>query len=214
MIIEIIGLIFQIAGSILLLGGYAPQIIKLHRTRIPTGISLLFWTMIGTGCTSILINMIIQGTSIPVMVTQALNMICAWYTLGLVIYCKNLRKEKIKVNYLIVFIYLVITVFLIMKAQVVPAKVLGDYFQLIGTIALLTAYLPQIIHLLWVRNADGISKWLFVVLGTGLLCVTINMIITSTAITIICTEFVNIALIFVQYILTDYYQSKTKVLTL
>ncbi|WP_260866698.1 PQ-loop domain-containing transporter, partial [Bacillus pumilus] len=47
-----IGMFLQTFGSLLLLGGYAPQIIKLHKTKIPTGISLLFWTMNGIGCTS------------------------------------------------------------------------------------------------------------------------------------------------------------------
>lgn len=101
-----LGLILQTLGSVLLLGGYAPQIVKLHKTRIPTGISLLFWTMIGTGCTTILVNMIIHHTSIEVIITQALNAIGAWYTLGLVIYCKKLKGESIKVNKYIVIVYL------------------------------------------------------------------------------------------------------------
>jgi hypothetical protein len=209
-ILIIIGLVFQTVGSFLLLGGYAPQILKLHRTLIPTGISLLFWTMIGTGCTAILINMFIQGTSIPVIFTQALNTICAWYTLGLVIYCKKLRGEGIKVNKFIVMIYLLIALFMALKAQAVPVKLLGEYFQMIGTIALLTAYIPQIVHLLIVKNADGISKWLFMVLGVGLSCIVVNMVISATAFTIIFTEIVNISLIFVQYLMTDYYQEKSR----
>ncbi|WP_324655136.1 PQ-loop domain-containing transporter [Bacillus paranthracis] len=203
-----LGLVLQTLGSVLLLGGYAPQIVKLHKTRIPTGISLLFWTMIGTGCTTILVNMIIHHTSIEVIITQALNAIGAWYTLGLVIYCKKLKGEAIKVNKYIVIVYLALAFSIVYDLRVNELTVVGDHIQLVGSIALLTAYLPQIFHLNRVKDATGISRWLFIVLGTGLLAVTGNMIITGTNVWIIATEFLNIALIFVQFGMTVYYQNK------
>jgi len=203
----IIGLILQTAGTVLLLGGYAPQIIKLHKTKIPTGISLLFWTMIGTGCTAILINMILQGTSLPVMITQALNAIGAWYTLFLVIYCRKIHGEPIKVNKFILLIAIILFVGMYIQLHGQALGAIGYGFQGLGTVALLTAYIPQIIHLFKVKDATGISRWLFIVLGSGLLCVTVNMIITGTSVGIIVTEFVNIALILVQYFMTIYYQN-------
>lgn len=205
----VIGLIFQTMGSILLLGGYAPQIIKLHRTLVPTGISLLFWTMIGTGCTTILINMILQGTSFPVVATQALNALGAWYTLGLVIYCKKLRGETLNINGKILLIYLLIIIFFLYDFLHSPISLVGNHLQIVGTVALLTAYLPQIFHLNKVKDATGISRWLFIVLGSGLLLVTVNMFITGTDLGIIATEIVNIALIMVQYGMTVYYQSRS-----
>lgn len=203
-----IGLAFQTLGSVLLLGGYAPQLIKLHKTRIPNGISLLFWTMIGVGATSILINMIIQDTSIEVVITQALNALGAWYTLALVIYCRKIHGQSIKPNKIIVLISILLAGFVIYQIQVLPIQQVGYMFQTIGTVALLTAYIPQILFLNKVKDATGISKWLFLVLGSGLLFVTINMIITGTSIEIIITEFVNIALILIQYGMTVYYQKK------
>jgi uncharacterized protein with PQ loop repeat len=205
-----LGLAFQTLGSVLLLGGYAPQIIKLHRTRIPTGISLLFWTMIAVGCSAITVNMIIQNTSIEVVITQALNAIFAWYTLFLVIYCRKIHGLEIKVNKVIVLITSFLAGYIIYLFQTQPIENVGYAFQTIGTVALLTAYLPQIWYLYQVKDATGISRWLFIVLGSGLLCVTVNMIITGTDITIIITEFVNIALILVQYGMTVYYQNKKK----
>ncbi|MCY9056144.1 PQ-loop domain-containing transporter [Bacillus spizizenii] len=205
----VIGLIFQTMGSILLLGGYAPQIIKLHRTLVPTGISLLFWTMIGTGCTTILINMILQGTSFPVVATQALNALGAWYTLGLVIYCKKLRGESLNVNDKILLVYLLIIIFFLYDFLHNPISLVGNHLQIVGTVALLTAYLPQIFHLNKVKDATGISRWLFIVLGSGLLLVTVNMFITGTNLGIIATELVNIALIMVQYGMTVYYQNRS-----
>jgi uncharacterized protein with PQ loop repeat len=204
----LIGLIAQTLGSVLLLGGYAPQIIKLHRTKIPTGISLLFWTMIAVGCTSILINMIIQSTAIEVMITQGLNALGAWYTLFLVIYCRVKRGEKITPNIFVVIVAVVIIALMIPQIVSAPTQDVGYMFQGIGTVALLTAYIPQIIYLFQVKDATGISRWLFIVLGLGLLCVTGNMIITGTSVEIIITEFVNIALILVQYFMTVHYQRK------
>lgn len=209
----LVGLILQTAGSLLLLGGYAPQIVKLHRTLIPTGISILFWTMIGIGCTGILINMIAQDTSLPVIITQSLNAIGAWYTLGLVIYCKKLRKEKLNIHHSIKWFALAIVIVMLHAYQNMPLQQFGYIAQSVATFALLTAYIPQIIHLYRVKDATGISRWLFLVLGSGLLLVTVNMIITGTSKEIIIVEFVNIALILVQYFLTVYYQNKKEKLS-
>lgn len=202
----LVGLILQTAGSILLLGGYAPQIIKLHRTLIPTGISLLFWTMIGTGCTGILVNMIAQGTSLPVITTQALNALGAWYTLGLVIYCRKVQGEALNIPFYAKWVALIVLLGMLHLYARLPLQQFGYIAQTIGTFALLTAYIPQIIHLYKVKDATGISRWLFVVLGSGLLLVTINMMITGTSKEIIIVEFMNIGLILVQYFMTTYYQ--------
>lgn len=204
----IIGLTLQVAGSILLLGGYAPQIIKLHRTLIPTGISILFWTMIGVGATGILINMIAQETTLPVITTQALNALGAWYTLGLVIYCRKVQGEKLNIPRYAKWIGLAIVLAELFIYKHASIEMFGYVNQTLGTVALLTAYLPQIAYLYKVKDATGISKWLFVILGSGLLLVTGNMIITGTSIEIIVTEFVNIGLILVLYVMTAYYQSK------
>uniref|UniRef100_UPI0021B3A204 PQ-loop domain-containing transporter n=1 Tax=Bacillus pumilus TaxID=1408 RepID=UPI0021B3A204 len=151
---------------------------------------------------------IIEGTSVEVVVTQALNAIGAWYTLGLVIYCRKLNNSTIKVNKGIMLVAVLIVLFMALYCVTHTLTQSGYAFQTVGTIALLTAYVPQIWHLNKVKDATGVSRWLFVVLGLGLLCVTGNMIITKTDATIIITEFVNIALIFVQYCMTVYYQRK------
>lgn len=204
----IVGLILQTLGTILLLGGYAPQIIKLHRTLIPTGISLLFWTMIGIGCTGILINMIAQGTSMPVVITQALNAIGAWYTLGLVIYCRKHQGEPLNIPPSAKWYGLLIVFSMLLFYQSLPIQEFGYMAQTVGMFALLTAYIPQIIHLYKVKDATGISRWLFVVLGSGLVAVTVNMAITGTSKEIIITEIVNILLIMTLYFMTVYYQNK------
>jgi uncharacterized protein with PQ loop repeat len=202
----VIGFILQTAGSALLLGGYAPQIFKLHKTLNSIGISKTFWTMIGTGCTLILANMIIQGTSTPVIITQGLNAVCAWYTLGLVIYCD--RKAGIKTDFgkaenVFILAVLVVGAYGFYADSI---NQLGQLLQLGGTVALLFAYIPQMVHLYSVKDATGISRWLFIVLGSGLLLVTVNMIISGTNKYIIATEFVNIGLIMIQYFMTVYYQ--------
>ncbi|WP_233198016.1 PQ-loop domain-containing transporter [Bacillus mycoides] len=208
--IETIGFILQTLGSLLLLGGYAPQIIKLHRTKIPTGISLLFWTMVGIGCTAINVNMIISNAPFEVILTQSLNMIGAWYTLFLVMYCRKLHGMPIKINKTIGLIASFLAGTMVYQIQVLPMAQVGIMFQTIGTVALLTAYIPQIVYLHKVKDATGISRWLFIVIASGLLMVTVNMIISKVNIEIIITEFVNIALILVQYVLTVYYQNKKK----
>lgn len=203
-----VGLIAQTIGSILLLGGYAPQIIKLHKTKIPTGISVLFWVMIAIGCTSILINMHIQDSPKEVQFTQLLNAIGAWYTLSLVMYCRHIRGEKTKMNRGVTFVFCAIFIVILTITYNKPIEQFGHALQVLGTVALLTAYLPQIIHLYKVKDATGISRWLYVVLSVGLLCVTVNMIITNTSIGIIITEFVNIALLLASFAMTVHYQNK------
>ncbi|PEA25946.1 hypothetical protein CN984_11910 [Bacillus cereus] len=99
---------------------------------------------------------------------------------------------------------------MVYQIQVLPMAQVGIMFQTIGTVALLTAYIPQIVYLHKVKDATGISRWLFIVIASGLLMVTVNMMISKVNIEIIITEFVNIALILVQYVLTVYYQNKKK----
>lgn len=152
--------------------------------------------------------MIAQGTSIPVITTQALNAVGAWYTLGLVIYCRKIQGESLNIPKYAKWLALAIVFLEFYLYHTLPLQQFGYVNQMIGTVALLTAYLPQIAYLYKVKDATGISRWLFIVLGSGLLLVTINMIITGTSTEIIITEFVNIALILVQYFLTVYYQNK------
>ncbi|MFC9727515.1 PQ-loop repeat-containing protein [Bacillus cereus] len=91
-----IGMILQVAGTALLLGGYMPQIIKLRKTKNPTGISTLFWVLIAVGATCILVNMHLGGTPIEVRMTQVFNAVFAWYTLFLVMECKKNWKGDIE----------------------------------------------------------------------------------------------------------------------
>ena len=208
-----VGLAFQSMGSILLLGGYMPQIFKLHKTKNPTGISALFWSMIAIGCTAIAINMVLQGTSTEVILTQALNALLAWYTLALVMVARKKHGIETKDSPWLYVVAVVIGAYFIREFVIngslysSPAE-LGNLLQTIGTFALLVAYLPQIWYLYKVKDATGISHWLFLVQGSGLLLVTVNMMITGTSTYIIVTEFINIGLIFVQWVLTRYYQSK------
>ena len=214
-----IGYLAQAIGTILLLGGYTPQIIKLWKTGNPSGISTTFWTMIAMGASAIGVNMYLQGTSIEIVVTQALNAILAWYTLYLVyrsqkkytyhgvrIYEDSEISPKIKSTFKMIGTF--IGLIAVMKLIGIDMRVVGNYVQLAGTFFLLTAYIPQISYLYTVKDASGISRWLFIVIGLGLLFVTINMIITGASTFIIVTEFVNIALILVQFGLTVHYQNK------
>lgn len=214
-----VGYLAQAIGTILLLGGYTPQIIKLLKTGNPTGISTTFWTMIAMGASAIGVNMYLQGTSPEIVVTQALNAILAWYTLYLVYRSqktyavhgvKIFEAEYInnRVKYTIKLVASFMGLIAVMNLVGLDMKMVGNYVQLAGTFFLLTAYLPQISYLHTVKDASGISRWLFIVIGLGLLFVTINMIITGASTFIIITEFVNIALILVQFGLTVRYQNK------
>lgn len=210
-----IGLLAQGIGTVLLVGSYIPQIGKLHKTKNPMGISLLFWIMITTGCLTILANMFIQHAPSEVKFTQLLNAIGALYTLILAVVFRKVNGMKMnqmgkKSTVVIVIAIIALVVFAIYEFKTLPLQQFGNVLQSIGSIALLTAYLPQYVHLFKVKDATGVSKWLFFVIGFGLLCVTINMIITGTNKGIIATEFFNIALIFGNYAQTVYYQKLKK----
>ncbi|MDY7043614.1 PQ-loop domain-containing transporter [Virgibacillus sp. M23] len=208
MTIQDYGLIAQALGSLLLLGGYVPQIVKLHKTRNPTGISALFWLMIAIGCTLILVNMSIQDAPIEVQITQLLNVIGAWYTISIVMYYRWKRSISTDISAKLIAIGLLISWIMLYYVQFADERNIGYAFQTIGTIALLTAYIPQIIYLYKLKDATGVSRWLYVILGSGLLLVTFNMIVTGTSSEIIFTEFVNIGLIMTQYVLTVHYQNQ------
>ncbi|KGM93297.1 PQ-loop repeat-containing protein (plasmid) [Clostridium botulinum] len=81
---QVISFLLQLSGSILLLGGYFPQIIQLYKTKKSEDISLSFWVILTTGLFCIAFNMLISHVPNFIMVTQFLNAIIALWVLVLV----------------------------------------------------------------------------------------------------------------------------------
>jgi len=81
---NILGNLFQFGGSILLLGGYFPQIKQLYKTKKSDDISSSFWAILTTGLFCIAINMFISKVPILIFLTQLLNALIALWTTVLV----------------------------------------------------------------------------------------------------------------------------------
>ena len=81
---NILGNLFQFGGSILLLGGYFPQIKQLYKTKKSDDISSSFWTILTTGLFCITINMFISKVPTLIFLTQLLNALIALWTTVLV----------------------------------------------------------------------------------------------------------------------------------
>jgi len=86
---NILGNLFQFGGSILLLGGYIPQIKQLYKTKKSNDISLSFWIILTSGLFCITINMFISKVPILIFLTQLLNALIALWTTILVKKYKN-----------------------------------------------------------------------------------------------------------------------------
>lgn len=81
---NIVGNLFQFGGSILLLGGYFPQIKQLYKTKKSDDISLPFWIILTSGLFCIAINMFISKVPVFIFTTQFLNALIALWTTILV----------------------------------------------------------------------------------------------------------------------------------
>lgn len=204
-----LGLLLQSIGSVLLVGGSLFQISRLLKRKDATGVSVPFWYMIFIGCLLTFTNMFIQGTTVAVVVTQAFNVTLAIITFVLTCkYTPNAIRDNIAIPYSFIILVLVL---IFAWLHIGDIKEFGNLIQIIGTISLLTSYIPSIVHLVRVKNSNGVSILLFIVLGIGMIFIIMNMIISKTNILIIVQESVNVILITIQAYLVKKYRVKDAV---
>ncbi len=86
----------------------------------------------------------------------------------------------------------------------------GNLAQVLGCCTLVYAYFPQIIRLIKKKNSEGMNLQFWVILTIGLACVAINMTIDNVNIFILGTQWFNVCLAFIVFVLAAKYKKRTK----
>ena len=189
--------VITIVGGIILTIGYIPQLIKLFKTEETAGINNGFWYLITTAVTITAINLIIDSAPTVLIIIQIVNATLAGVVLLTVHFY---RKEYTLMNLPVV---LVLSVILI-SGVVLPLEVT----QSIASLAIVTAYLTQLVTLFKAPSVAGVAPSLYLLIAVGLGIMATKMFVTEVSAYIITTEIVNIILLLLCASVSFFYQHK------
>lgn len=192
--------LFSYIVPIMFLIAYAPQLFTTYKTKNATGVSSLFWFLVSLSTAYSLFNILKTGDG-------------TWFTYfgqfinAGVAYILVFWTNKIKTGYLnaiaITTIYTVIgsCLFILVNLEV---------SQTIATIAIVLAYIDQIIHFIKKKDSQGTNPLLYLFFSLGLCMLVVTMLLTNVTHQAVFTECANILLLLVCSLLSRKY-SKTKI---
>lgn len=190
--------VITIVGGIILTVGYIPQLIKLFKTEETAGINNGFWYLITTAVTITAINLIIDSAPTVLIAIQIVNATLA----GLVLLTVHVyRKEYTLMNLPVV---LVLSIIVFAGGAILPLEVT----QSIASLAIVTAYLIQLVTLFKAPSVDGVAPSLYLLIAVGLGIMATKMFVTEVSAYIITTEIVNIILLLLCASVSFFYQHK------
>lgn len=194
--------ILATAYGILVVIGYIPGIISLVKDKNLSGVSDSFWYFI---CFTVGISFfnIIKGDSNGTLfqeISLSLNLL-----LGLAcLFILNYRKYN--VFGIINTIIFILTTYLILN--IIPSI---GVTQVIASISIILAYVGQILKFYKSKSSSGTNRWLYLLIGFGLMCLIVSMLITEVSLHIVATETINFILILICYFLSNLYVKKGEV---
>lgn len=184
--------------AILMIVGYLPGLGMLLKSKDLTGVGRYFWFFVIVTVSISFHNLILTEANDFQIYAVGLNLILGIVCLA--VYLIKIRDKRVIVD-IIIFIVLAI----------IYAKFLADkphITQTVASISIVLAYLGQIRNYYKTKTSSGTSKWLFLLMGTGLLCLILSMTLTKTYLPIIATEAFNFILIMVCYLQANYYERR------
>lgn len=180
-------LLLNIAVVIILTHAYVPQLRTTYKTRTAEGVSPLFWLLISLSTSYSLYNLLATGEAIWFnYLGQFIN---ATVALILFIWITKL-KYRWEVTLFVSLVYILMNIY-------VHSIFTLEVTQTIATIAIVIAYIDQIVHFIRSKNSEGTNPLLYFYFALGLSLLMIIMIITGASIHVIITEAVNITLLIV-----------------
>lgn len=187
--------ILSILYAILVTVGYIPALISLVKDKTVKGVSNYFWAFVVLTVLISFSSLLVTGATIFQLVSVGVNL-----SLGVV--CLILHSIRLKT-----FIYVIMTVVLsaILLFNLVAYL---PIIQTLATVSIILAYITQIGKFYTTKSSNGTSKYLFLIIGVGLTCLIISMIITGAYLHVIITEVANLVLILICYLQVVYYERK------
>lgn len=180
-------LLLNIAVVIILTHAYVPQLRTTYKTKIAEGVSPLFWLLISLSTSYSLFNLLATGDA--TWYTYLGQIINATVALVLFIWITKLKyRWEVTVFVSLLYIFMNGYVYITFNLEVT---------QTIATIAIIIAYIDQVVHFIKSKNAEGTNPLLYFYFALGLSLLMIIMITTGASIHVIITEAVNISLLIV-----------------
>lgn len=180
-------LLLNIAVVIILTHAYVPQLRTTYKTRSAEGVSPLFWLLISLSTSYSLFNLLATGNAEAY--TYLGQFINATVALVLFIWITKLKyRWEVTVFVSLLYIFMNGYVYITFNLEVT---------QTIATIAIIIAYIDQVVHFIKSKNAEGTNPLLYFYFALGLSLLMIIMITTGASIHVIVTEAMNISLLIV-----------------
>lgn len=198
---DILTLITIIGGVILTLG-YLPQLVKLKQTGDTNGINNSFWYLITIAVTITAINLIADSAPMILIIIQIINAILAGVVLMFVHFYRGQNKWLLAPT--------VIFIVMILLTATLPLEIT----QSLSSLAIVVAYVTQLITLVKSPKVSGVSPSLYILIALGLGIMATKMFVTEVTPYIITTELINIALLLTCAGLSLFYQSRPVTITI
>ena len=180
-------LLLNIAVVVILTHAYVPQLRTTYKTRTAEGVSPFFWLLISLSTSYSLFNILATGQAD--WFTYLGQFINATVALVLFIWITKLKyRWEVTVFVSLLYIFMNGYVYITFNLEVT---------QTIATIAIIIAYIDQVVHFIKSKNAEGTNPLLYFYFALGLSLLMIIMITTGASIHVIITEAVNISLLIV-----------------
>lgn len=176
--------------AVLMIAGYIPGIRGMLKSKDVKGVSDNFWFLIAVTVTIIFHNLLLSEVPLHQIVAVGLNLLFAIICLLLYEY----KKSGFSGIFLTVFFMLLIYYgLMITKSHI-------NLTQTVAHVTIILAYAGQIYRLYAVRSIEGLNKNLFLIMGTGMTCLIISLLMTGAPLQVILTEFINLVLVVICYV--------------
>lgn len=195
--IEALAWILFIISSILYIIGYAPGAYAMYKDKSVEGVSQFFWELVLTTVSFSFYSLVITEATMLNLIVVGSNMVLA---LVMLIWKNILRHSYLGILYTLLYIVANLIIYFLLGF---PLHVL----QTIATLAIILAYVDQIIRFTVRKTAKGTSPFLYLILGLAILFLILNLLLTGAYLHVIITEAVNMVLIFICCVMSLKYKN-------
>lgn len=197
-----IATILSILSPIFYILGYIPGMKTFYKEKTIAGVGTYFWELVTLTISFSFYTLIITNADLFNLIVVGVNLFFAIVLLT----WKNIIKYSLLKGIVYTLLYFVVNLSIYFLLGI-PISVL----QTIATISIILAYIDQILHFIIYKTAKGTNRNLYLIIGIGILLLTISLIINGAYLHVIVTEIVNLILILICYVLAILYSKRDKV---
>lgn len=193
--IEHLAWILFFVSGILYIVGYFPGARAMYKDKSVEGVSQFFWGFVLTTVSFSFYTLIITDADMLNLIVVGGNMVLA---LVMLTWKNILRHSYLGILYTILYVVANLIIYFVLG---LPLAIL----QTIATIAIILAYIDQIIRFITRKTSKGTSPYLYLILGLAILFLVLSLIMTNAYTHVIITELANMILILICFSLSIKY---------